>query len=484
MVQQSPLITATFVVYLLVVFGIGAVAWLRTSNLADYILGGRKLGTWVAALSAQASDMSAWLLLGLPGYAYASGLEAGWLAGGLLVGTYLNWKLVAEKLRVATYAARDSITLPDYFERKFDDGSGILRAVTAIFILVFFTFYTSSGFVAGGKLFEAVFGLDYQIAVATGASVVIIYTFLGGFLAVSWTDSLQGSMMFLAIAAVALMGIVTLGGFGGIESSLRAVNPELLDPFTDKDGNALGVIAIASLLGWGLGYVGQPHILARFMAIDDSDHIAKARRIAMTWQTVALISGVIVGMVGIGLVEELTGDDVEKVFMHLTVALFHPAVAGVALAGILAAVMSTADSQLLVASSAVSEDFYKGFYKRDAGQKELLWVGRGAVIGIAALAWWFARDPDSKVLDLVAYAWAGFGAAFGPAILLSLYWPRMNRIGAIAGIVVGGLTVIVWKQLIGGIFELYEIVPGFLFGAVAIWLGSVLTADRRVRPEV
>lgn len=480
MIEQTPAITATFIVYLVVVFGIGVIAWMRTRNLSDYILGGRRLGSWVTALSAQASDMSGWLLLGLPGYAYVAGYESGWLALGLLVGTYLNWRFVAERLRVATYEAGDAITLPDYLEARFSDGSGLLRIVTAAFILIFFTFYTSSGLVAGGKLFETVFGLPYQWAVAAGASVVIAYTFLGGFLAVSWTDALQGSMMFLAVLAVALMGIVALGGVGGVHESLRALNPELLDPFTTVTGEAVTVIGVASLLGWGLGYVGQPHILARFMAIDDASHIPAARRIAMTWQSVALLSGIVIGLVGIGLVGPLEGADAEKVFMHLAAALFHPLVAGVALAGILAAVMSTADSQLLVASSAVSEDYYKGVFKKDAGDEELLWVGRGAVIAIAAVAWFLARDPDSLVLGLVAYAWAGFGAAFGPTIVLSLYWPDMDRLGALAGVLVGGVTVIAWDYLdalegSAAIFDLYEIVPGVILSTIAIVVGSKLS---------
>jgi sodium/proline symporter len=474
MIESSPTIIVTFAIYLVAVFAIGVVAWLKTRDLADYILGGRRLGPWVAALSAQASDMSGWLLLGLPGYAYAAGLESGWLALGLLVGTYLNWRFVAERLRVATFEAGDAITLPDFFERRFDDRSGLLRIVTAAFILIFFTFYTSSGLVAGGKLFETVFGMPYQWAVAAGASVVVIYTFLGGFLAVSWTDALQGSMMFFAILGVAVMGVVAIGGLGGVQETLTALNPELLDAFTTVSGDTVTVIGVASLLGWGLGYVGQPHILARFMAIDDAAHMRTARHIAMTWQSVALLSGITVGLVGIGLVPELVGADQEKVFMHLAAALFHPAVAGIALAGILAAVMSTADSQLLVASSAVSEDFYKGSFKKDAGDAELLWVGRFAVIAIALIAWFLARDPESSVLDLVAYAWAGFGAAFGPAIVMSLYWSDMNRIGAIAGVLVGGVTVIVWGNLSGGLFDLYEIIPGFLLSGLAIVVGSRL----------
>ncbi len=476
MIEFSPLITATFAVYLVVVLLIGAVAWWRTQDLKDYILGGRRLGRWVTALSAQASDMSGWLLMGLPGYAYLAGLESVWLLAGLLVGTYFNWRFVAARLRRATELYDDAITLPEYFERRFDDRGGILRMLCAFFILIFFTFYTSSGLVAGGKLFEAVFGLPYGWAVAVGGATVIVYTFVGGFLAVSWTDLFQGLLMFVALAVVAVISLSEIGGVGALGPGLEAINPGLLDPLVDVDGDAVSAIAVVSLLGWGLGYVGQPHILARFMAIRSADEIAASRLIAMTWVSVALSAGMLIGLAGIIALEPpLEGADSEKVFMLLAAAMLHPVVAGICLAGILAAVMSTADSQLLVASSAVAEDFYKGRLRPGASKRELLWVGRGAVLGIAALALWLARDPDSKVLELVAYAWAGFGAAFGPAVVLSLYWPRMTRQGAIAGILLGGLTVIAWKQLSGGIFDLYEIVPGVLISVFAIVVVSRLT---------
>jgi len=476
MIEFSPLITATFAIYLVVVLLIGAVAWWRTKNLKDYILGGRRLGRWVTALSAQASDMSGWLLMGLPGYAYLAGLESAWLLVGLLVGTYLNWRFVAARLRRATERYNDAITLPEYFQRRFADRSGILRMLCASFILIFFTFYTSSGLVAGGKLFEAVFGLPYGWAVAVGGVTVIAYTFVGGFLAVSWTDLFQGLLMFFALTLVAVIALGEIGGPGALGPALEAVNPALLDPFTDGGGEALSVVAVVSLLGWGLGYVGQPHILARFMAIRSAEEIAASRMIAMSWVSVALFAGLLIGLTGIvALDTPLEGADSEKVFMALAAGLLHPVVAGICLAGILAAVMSTADSQLLVASSAVAEDFYKGRLRPDASEKELLWVGRGAVLGIAAIALWLARDPDSKVLELVAYAWAGFGAAFGPAVVLSLYWQGMTRQGAIAGILLGGVTVIVWKQLSGGIFDLYEIVPGVLISALAIVVVSRLT---------
>ena len=472
---DNGIVIATFVAYLVAVLGIGLVAWRRTNSLRDYILGGRSLGKWVTALSAQASDMSGWLLLGLPGYAYLAGLESIWLLSGLLIGTYLNWKFVAERLRHATERYGDALTLPDYLESRFDDHSRLLRLVSGIFILVFFTFYTSSGLVAGGKLFESVFGLPYLWAVTAGGATVVLYTFFGGFLAVSWTDFLQGSLMFLALIAVTAVGLESAGGLTGLGISLEKVNPNLLDPFTTIDGGPLSWIVIVSLLGWGLGYCGQPHILARFMAISKPGDIGAARMIAMGWVSVALVAATLVGLVGIGLVSEpLQGAQSETIFMVLARLLFHPVVAGVCLAGILAAVMSTADSQLLVASSAVSEDFYKGLWRPNAGQGELLWVGRLAVVAISLVAFYLARDPNSKVLDLVAYAWAGFGAAFGPAIVLSLYWNAMTRNGALAGIIGGGITVIVWKQLNGGLFDLYEIVPGALVSIFCIVLFSKL----------
>lgn len=469
----------TFLAYLAVMIGIGLAAWRRTADLKDYILGGRGLGRWVTALSAQASDMSGWLLLGLPGYAYLAGMEATWLLAGLLGGTYLNWKLTAERLREATERCGDALTLPDYFEARFADTTGLLRLISALVILVFFTFYTSSGLVAGGKLFETVFGLPYLWAVAAGGTVVVLYTFVGGFLAVSWTDLVQGLLMFAALLGVALMGLGSAGGPDGLAAAMNAANPALGSALTDASGEPLGLIAIASLLGWGLGYFGQPHVLARFMAARSAAEIRPARRIAMSWVTVALCAGLLVGLVGIAVLPEpLQGAESEKVFIHLATLLFHPVVAGICLAGILAAVMSTADSQLLVASSAVAEDLWKGRLRPGAGSGELLWVGRISVVVIALVSMGLAADPDSKVLDLVAYAWAGFGAAFGPAILLSLYWPRMTGAGALAGIVTGGATVVVWKSLEGGWFDLYEIVPGVILSGLAIVLVSRWTGGR------
>ena len=470
---NTPVIVGTIVVYMGICLVLGFVAYRRTANLADYILGGRSLGSWVTAFSAQASDMSGWLLMGLPGLAYLAGFDAVWLAAGLIVGTWLNWRFVAAPLRVRTEQLGDSLTMPDYFERRFDDRSRVLRTITAALILVFFTFYASSGFVATGRLFESLFGMPYQDAMFWGSIVMLAYTFFGGFLAVSWSDVLQGTLMFLALILVGAVGVGLAGGFGDMLATLEARDPALLDPFTASGGEALGAIGIASLLAWGLGYPGQPHILARFMAIRSAGELPVARRVAMGWVIVVLLAAVVVGLAGAAVLSPpLTGPDTEKVFITMSTLFLHPVLAGICLSGILAAIMSTAAAQLLVASSAFAQDFYKGLFRHDPGRAELLWVGRGAVLAIALLAYLLALNPENRVLDLVAWAWAGFGAAFGPAIVLSLYWPRMTRNGALAGMVVGGLTVILWKQGSGGIFALYEMVPGVALSALAIWLTS------------
>ena len=465
----------TFILYIGIVLVIGWIAYRRTSDLADYILGGRRLGSWVTALSAGASDMSGWLLLGLPGYAYANGFEAGWIALGLLVGTYLNWRIMAKRLRCYTEVAANSLTIPDFLEQRFRDSRHLLRVIAAFFILLFFLFYTSSGLVAGAKLFNAVFGWPYQWAIVAGAAAILVYTFIGGFLAVSWTDLFQGLLMALALVVVPAVAINSVGGVGASVETLEAVNPALVNAFTSKAGDPLGLLTIVSLLGWGLGYFGQPHILARFKAIHRPSAIPDARRIAMVWVTVSMLGALTVGVVGVAFLKEpLTGADTEKVFIIMVNTLFHPLVAGMLLAAILAAIMSTADSQLLVSASVLTEDFYKAMYRRQASQRELVWVGRMAVLTIALIAAALAWDPGRKVLDLVAYAWAGFGAAFGPTLVLALFWPRMTRNGALAGMIIGGLTVVIWKQLSGGLFELYEIVPGFLLSAVAIVAVSLL----------
>jgi len=486
MIQGNADILITFILYFILMLGIGWLFYNRTENLSDYILGGRGLNTWVTSMSAQASDMSGWLLLGLPGLAYVEGMGAFWIAIGLATGTYCNWRFVARRLRHYTEVAGDSLTLPDYFENRFRDSSKILRIISALFILIFFLIYTASGFVAGAKLFHSVFGLPYLWALSIGVFVIIAYTFLGGFMAVSWTDFFQGTLMFFAIVTVPLIAIHLLGGVNATAGKLRAVNPGLLSLITEADGTRISFISVASLLGWGLGYFGQPHILARFMAIRSPDRISQARKIAMTWVVISLFMAVIIGMLGVIFLQTpLQGPATETVFIHLVNIIFHPLMAGILLAAILAAVMSTADSQLLVTSSAITEDFYKVLFRKQAGDRELVWIGRGAVVLVAVIAFFIAMNPEGSVLGLVAYAWGGFGATFGPLILFSLFWKRMTRSGALAGMIAGGVTVLIWKQLTGGIFDLYEIVPGFLLSSLAIVVFSLWNArpSREIREE-
>lgn len=469
MIENSFAITATFIAYLIGMLAIGYIAYKRTSNSADYFLGGRTLGPWPAALSAGASDMSGWLLLGLPGYAYAAGMESLWLAGGLLLGTWLNWLICAKRLRTYSITTDNALTMPEFLARRFDDKSKLIQTISAFFILLFFLFYTSSGLVAGGKLFETVFGLDYTIAVVVGTVCVVSYTLFGGFLAVSWTDLVQGLLMS---AALLIVPIAAMNGTpSDLAIALEAKNPELMTLFNDIKGEPLSAIAIISLAAWGLGYFGQPHILARFKATRSNADISTARRIAVGWTALSMAGAILVGLVGILFVDnQLAGnlDDGERIFMLLVNSMFHPVIAGILLAAILAAIMSTADSQLLVSSSALAEDFYKQVFRPQATSEEIVTVGRIAVIVLSVIALLLAMNPDSTVLGLVSYAWAGFGAAFGPALLLSLFWKEMNRNGALAGIVIGALTVVIWKQLTGGIFDLYEIVPGFIFATIAI----------------
>ncbi len=476
MIESSYAISFTFLAYLVVMLGIGLYAYKNTSSSEDYFLGGRSLGPWPTALSAGASDMSGWLLLGLPGYAFASGLESIWLAGGLLVGTWLNWLICAKRLRTYSIKADNSLTLPGFLSSRFQDKSKAIQTISALFILLFFLFYTSSGLVAGGKLFETVFGLDYTYAVILGTVCVVSYTLFGGFLAVAWTDLIQGLMMSAALVIVPLIALD--GGFSQLSDTLMSKNPELLTIWNDVKGEPLSTIGIISLVAWGLGYFGQPHILARFKAARSNKDITTARRIAVSWTLISMAGALLIGFVGIVYVDgNLAGNlaDGEKIFMVLVNAVFHPVVAGILLAAILAAIMSTADSQLLVSSSALAEDFYKQLFNKQATQKQIVNVGRFAVIAISILALILALNPKSSVLGLVSYAWAGFGAAFGPAILISLFWRNMNRNGALAGIIVGGVTIVVWKQLSGGWFDVYEIVPGFILSTIAIVIVSMMS---------
>lgn len=496
MTAGQPLLI-TFGVYLVAMVAIGVWAWRSTRSFDDYILGGRSLGSVVTALSAGASDMSGWLLMGLPGALYLGGVSEAWIALGLIVGAWCNWKFVAGPLRVYTERTRNALTLPDYFTHRFEDRQKLLRVFSALVILVFFAVYCASGIVAGARLFESVFGVPYAQALWWGAAATILYTLIGGFLAVSWTDTVQASLMIFALL---LTPIVVVLGSGGVAPSLALIeqtDPTKLDWF---NGGALGALGIVSLLAWGLGYFGQPHILARFMAADSLTTIPKARRIGMGWMVLCLFGAMAVGFFAnayfaqhpdqVGPVK----DNAERVFIQLATVLFNPWVAGVLLSAILAAIMSTLSCQLLVCSSALTEDFYKGFARPNASQRELVWFGRAMVLAVALLAIWIARDPDSRVLGLVAYAWAGFGAAFGPVVLFSLFWGRMTRNGALAGMVVGAATVIAWESLAGfaksaaaakealpawldalaPALALYSMVPGVIAASAAIVVVSKL----------
>ena len=470
------MIINAFVLYIGCMMAIGVYYYRRTKNMSDYFLGNRKLGAWVTSLSAEASDMSGWMLMGVPGFAYLAGLNAGWIAIGIAIGTWANWQFVAARLRRYTELAGNSLTLPEFLQNRYHDTSNLLRIVPAIFILIFFILYTSSGFVAAGKLFETVFGMPFQYAIFLGAGSVVFYTLIGGFLAVSRTDFIQGVMMFFAILIVPTCAAMSLGGFGDTVSAISAYKESMLQPLTKPDGSTMGAIELISLLAWGIGYFGQPHILVRFMAIKSTSELPQATRIAMTWVILSLAAAVAIGMVGtVYLTTPLEGTNAETVFLVMTNQLFPPIIAGLMLSAVLAAIMSTASSQLLVAASAFAQDFYKTLLRKDADQAELVWISRASVLIIASIAVFLGFNPDSFILDMVAYAWAGFGAAFGPALLMSLFWKRTTRRGVIAGIIVGGVTVLVWKQL--ALFGLYEIVPGFIFALIAIYLVSKFDAE-------
>jgi sodium/proline symporter len=471
MTTEDIYIIAAFVCYLGLMMMIGVYFYRRTRNMSDYILGSRQLGAWVTSLSAEASDMSGWMLMGLPGYAYVAGLGSGWIALGLILGTYANWRFVAKRLRNYTELASNSLTMPDFFKNRFQSDSNTLRIISAMFILIFFIIYTSSGFVAGGKLFNTIFNIPYEYALFLGAFVVVFYTFVGGFLAVCWTDFIQGVMMFFAILIVPIAAVYSLGGIDTTIAAVSFTNPEFFNPFSKPDGSYFGIIEIISLLGWGLGYFGQPHILVRFMAIKSAAEIKQATHIAMTWVIFSLAASVLVGIIGsVFLNAPLEGADTEKVFLVMSEQLFSPFFCGLIMSAVLASIMSTASAQLLVAASAFAQDFYKAVIHKNPHGMELVWVSRIAVIAISAIAIFIGLNPNSLILDMVAYAWAGFGAAFGPALLFTLFWRRTTYHGILAGIVVGGMTVLIWKQF--ALLGLYELVPGFVFASIAIYIIS------------
>ncbi len=464
-----------FALYLGLMVYIGFIYYNKTSNMSDYILGGRQLGSWVTAMSAQASDMSGWLLLGLPGTAYilyTGTSEAIWTAIGLWLGTYLNWLFVAKRLRKYTQVAGDALTLPDFFEKRFRDNKHLIRSISALFIVIFFLVYTSSQFAAGGKLFATIFDMPYVWGMIIGAVIILAYTALGGFLAVCWTDTIQGAIMFVALAVVPVIAVGNMDGWDAVQARLATLTPESLGFFPEIDGR-INSMLLASCLGWGLGYFGQPHILVRFMGIQSPDAIRKSRIIAMVWVTVTLGCAILIGILGKALLPDLA--DPETVFMNMLTTMFNPVIAGLLMTSILAAIMSTASSQLLVTASSVSRDLFAIWFKLDENNPRLVWASRITVTAVAIIAMIIALDPASSVFGLVSYAWGGFGAAFGPIILFSLFWRRMTRQGAIAGMLAGGISDIIWYLSSGGIFDIYEIIPGFFIGCAVIILVSLAT---------
>ncbi|PPI86749.1 sodium/proline symporter PutP [Candidatus Pantoea edessiphila] len=472
MILNVPMVV-TFIVYIVGMLMIGFIAYRSTKSFDDYILGGRSLGSVVTALSTGASDMSGWLLMGLPGAIYLSGISEIWIAVGLTIGAWLNWKIVAGRLRVQTEYHNNALTLPDFFTNRFEDNSKVLLIVSVIIILIFFTVYCSSGIVAGARLFESTFNISYSSALIIGAITTITYTLIGGFLAVSWTDTVQASLMIFALILTPIMVIIASGGLGNSISVIEAKNLSNIDII-----KGLSSIKIISLLGWGLGYFGQPHILARFMAAKSHNSISTASKISMTWMILCLIGAISVGFFGIAYFENnpeqssVVIENSERIFIELALLLFNPWISGILLSAILAAIMSTLSCQLLVCSSALTEDLYKNFLNKNATQKQLVWIGRCMVLLISVIAIALAINPNNLVLSLVSYAWAGFGASFGPVVLFSVCWKRMNRNGALAGMLVGVLTVLLWKKY--GWNDLYEIIPGFVFASVAIVIVSLI----------
>lgn len=504
MMSQSMIQGIVFFLYIALMVLVGFLFYRRNATHSDYILGGRGMNVWVTSMSAQASDMSGWLLMGLPGLAYAMGAsasEAIWTAVGLAIGTYLNWLIIAKPLRKYTQIAGNSLTIPDFLQNRFKEKSSLLKVIASLFILIFFAVYTASAFAAGANLFDYVFGIGYHKALIISVLVVTVYTFLGGFKAVCWTDLFQGLLMFLALVVVPFAIINGLNANGFDWASIEKIN------ILPSGGEAsFGLMGIIGALAWGVGYFGQPHILARFMAIRSSKEIRPARIIAIIWVVITLAAAVIIGILAGPYLKELatagaldkaissgvvTADGVlvaanqQKVFMVLVQQMFPTVVAGIFLSAVLAAIMSTADSQLLVTASAVSGDLYKPLFNKNATDKQLVWVSRIAIVAVAIIAGLLAIDPESSVFEIVSHAWAGFGAAFGPIIVCALFWRRCNAKGALAGVISGGVTALGWAYMpailtaagvnVPGFFSLYELVPGFLVSLLFIFVVSLAT---------
>ena len=484
-------ILVAFIAYMAMMLLIGASYMKTGKSTEDYFLGGRKLGGWVVALSAQASDMSGWLLMGLPGSVYALGTGQMWIAVGLFLGTVANWLIISGRLRRYTIVANNSLTLPAYFENRFHDKKRILLGISSVVIVIFFLVYTASAFASGGKLFSTVFGCSYHVSLTIGAVIILAYTFMGGFMAVCTTDFIQGMLMLVALVTVPVVAFALMGGNVGPaleQTGVSAAN--FLDVMKNGENN-FSAVEIISQLAWGLGYCGMPHILVRFMAVKNQKELNKSKGIAIIWVALSLAFAVVIGVLGRAyLYPTILGADggsTEIVFIEMikqvfTVDIRLPIVAGLFLCGILAAIMSTADSQLLVTASSMSEDIYKGIIKKDATEEKVMKISRYTVLGVAVLAYLIAWDPNSSIMGLVSNAWAGLGAAFGPTVLMSLFWKRCNLPGAVAGIVSGGLTVIIWDyipliggQTLGTVTGLYSLAIGFLISIVLIVVVSLCT---------
>lgn len=486
-------ITLAILVYLGCMLYVGYRCSKNNNDSADFYLGGRKLGPLVTAMSAEASDMSSWLLMGLPGLAYLTGVaDAGWTAIGLAIGTYLNWRIVAKRIRRYTHVAGNSITLPSFFSNRYRDEKKILQSIGAIFIVIFFIPYTASGFAACGKLFSSMFGINYQVAMVISALIIVGYTTLGGFLAASTTDFIQSIIMSIALVIVFIFGINVAGGVSAVVENAQSLPGYLTmhttyDPVSGTE-QPYPIISIVSMIAWGLGYFGMPHILLRFMAIEDEEKLKLSRRVATGWVVISLAVAVLIGIIGLAMTAAgelipLEGSASETIIVKIADLMSQHGVlpallAGTILAGILASTMSTADSQLLTASSSVSSDLLGDFLKKKTGKKGSMFADRITLLIIALIAVFLARDPNSSVFNIVSFAWAGFGAVFGPVVLFALFWKRSNWQGALAGMISGGAMVFIWKYLVrplGGAWDIYELLPAFLVSCAAIVLVSLLT---------
>ena len=498
--EKTLQIMVAMISYMVVVIVIGLFCAKRANkNSEEFFLGGRSLGPWVAAMSAEASDMSGWLLMGLPGVAYWCGIaDAAWTAIGLAVGTYVNWLIVSKRLRAYSEKAGGAITLPDYFSNRFHEKSKVVMSIAAVFILIFFTVYASSCFVACGKLFSTLFDQPYIPMMILGAIFVLLYTVLGGFLAESVSDFMQAIVMIVALTVVVIVGVGKAGGMNAVLENAGKI-PGFLEffgmatPVVENGAQVVvggvpqfggvapyGALSVASMMAWGLGYFGMPQVLLRFMAIRDKNELTRSRRIATVWVVISLAVAVFLGVVGRMLypTELLTSATSENVFILLSTRLLPPILAGFVMAGILAATISSSDSYLLIAASALAKNLYQGVFRKKASDKQVLWVSRITLLVIALIAVLIALDKDSIIFTIVSFAWAGFGATFGPLMLFSLFWKRTTRAGAIAGMLGGGCMVFFWKLVlkpIGGVFGIYELLPAFIFSAICIVVVSLVT---------